>query len=199
MIASIISDFFSYCKTYNFGKRSLEVFSSKLKEFSIHLYSLHIHSIKDITYNHIISFVTSGTPSLYTNSQLKAILNYFISFATSETVMRNLIIILFFVFLGLRITSIINIDIPDVDLRSSSLLVTEKGNRKRIVPLPQVLCTFLFPYIKVQGRDLGPLFLSARNKRLSLRSVQHLFAEASDVLGMRIYSRIFRHTAATDR
>ena len=112
--------------------------------------------------------------------------------------MRNLIIILFLVFLGLRITSIINIDIPDINLKRSSLLVTEKGNRKRIVPLPQVLCAFLFPYIKAQERDLGPLFLSARNKRLSLRSVQHLFTEASDVLGMRIYSRIFRHTAATE-
>jgi site-specific recombinase XerD len=255
MLSSIITDFLAYCKTYNFGKRSIEVFSSRLKELSTHLHSLNIHSIHETTYEHLLSFVSSGNPSVYTKKhrvwtlhqffhylkintiikkniaskipypkipkkepeflsfpQLKAILNYFISCAQTETGMRNLIIILFLIFLGLRITSIINIDIPDVDLKrhlinllldfnivkDSSLFVTEKGNRKRIVPLPQVLCTFLFPYIKAQERDLGPLFLSARNKRLSLRSVQHLFTEASDVLGMRIYSRIFRHTAATE-
>ena len=242
MLASIITNFLTYCKTYNFGKRSLEVFSSQLNELSRHLHSLHICSIKDITYKHLLSFVTSGDPSVYTKKhrvwtlhqffhylkintiitkniaskipypkipkkepeflsfpQLKAILIYFISNAHTETGMRNLIIILFLIFLGLRITSIINIDIPDVDLKSSSLLVTEKGNRKRIVPLLQVLCTFLFPYIKAQQRDLGPLFLSARNNtRLSSRSVQHIITEASDVLGMRIYSRIFRHTAATE-
>ena len=240
-MASIITDFLTYCKTYNFGKRSLEVFSSRLKEFATHLHSLNIHSIHEITYVHLLSFISSGTPSVYTKKhrvwtlhqffhylkihnivtkniaskipypkipkkepeflsfpQLQAILNYFISFAQTETGMRNLIIILFLVFLGLRITSIINIDIPDINLKRSSLLVTEKGNRKRIVPLPQVLCAFLFPYIKAQERDLGPLFLSARNKRISLRSIQHLFTEASDVLGMRIYSRIFRHTAATE-
>ena len=241
MLSSIITNFLAYCKTYNFGKRSIEVFSSRLKEFSTHLHSLNIRSIQETTYTHLLSFVSSGNPSVYTKKhrvwtlhqffhylkintiikkniaskipypkipkkepeflsfpQIKEILSYFISFATSDTGMRNLIIILFLVFLGLRITSIINIDIPDINLKRSSLLVTEKGNRKRIVPLPQVLCAFLFPYIKAQERDLGPLFLSARNKRLSLRSVQHLFTEASDVLGMRIYSRIFRHTAATE-
>jgi site-specific recombinase XerD len=241
MLVSIIADFLHYCKTYNFSVRSIQVFSSRLKEFSKHLQSLHIYSITDITYHHLLSYVSSGIPSVYSKKhrvwtlhqffhylkinnilktniasklpypkikkkepdflsfdQLKAILNYFISFATSETGLRNLITILFLVFLGLRISSIININIQDININDSTLLVTEKGNRKRILPLPQVLCFFLYPYIKYQERDLGPLFLSVRNKRISLRSIQHLFSEASNVLGMHIYSRIFRHTAATE-
>ena len=241
MLVSIIADFLHYCKTYNFGVRSIQVFSSRLKEFSKHLHSLHIYSITDITYHHLLSYVSSGIPSVYSKKhrvwtlhqffhylkinnilktniasklpypkikkkepdflsfdQLKAILNYFISFATSETGLRNLITILFLVFLGLRISSIININIQDININDSTLLVTEKGNRKRILPLPQVLCFFLYPYIKYQERDLGPLFLSVRKKRISLRSIQHLFSEASNVLGMHIYSRIFRHTAATE-
>lgn len=241
MLASIIADFLHYCKTYNFGARSIQVFSSRLNEFSRHLHTLHIQSITDITYHHLLSYVSSGTPSVYSKkhrvwtlhqffhylkinniikkniasklpypkikkkepeflsfNQLKAILNYFISFATSETGLRNLITVLFLVFLGLRISSIININIQDIDIKSSTLLVTEKGNRKRILPIPQILCFFLYPYIKYQDRDLGPLFLSVRNKRISLRSIQHLFSEASNVLGMHIYSRIFRHTAATE-
>ena len=241
MPALNISNFLAYCKTYNFGKRSIQVFSSRLNEFSRHLHSLHIQSITDITYHHLLSYVSSGSLSVYSKKhrvwtlhqffhylkinniikkniasklpypkikkkepeflsfdQLKEILNYFISFATTETGLRNLITILFLVFLGLRISSIININIQDVDIKSSTLLVTEKGNRKRLLPLSQILCFFLYPYIKYQERDLGPLFLSVRNKRISLRSIQHLFSEASDVLGMHIYSRIFRHTAATE-
>ena len=111
--------------------------------------------------------------------------------------MRNLLVVLFLTFLGLRISSILNINIQDIDLKTSSLLATEKGNRKRIIFLPQILCFFLYPYIKSQDRDLGPLFLSARNKKISLRSIQHIFSEASIVLGIHICSRMFRHTAAT--
>ena len=76
--------------------------------------------------------------------------------------------------------------------------VTEKGNRQRIVYLPQILCFFLYPYIKALDRDLGPLFISNRNKRISNRSIQHVLSEASIVLGIHINSRIFRHTAATE-
>jgi site-specific recombinase XerD len=111
--------------------------------------------------------------------------------------MRNLIIVLFLVFLGLRISTIINITIQDINLKNSSLLITEKGNKKRIIIIPQVLCFFLYPYIKNLDREMGPLFLSNRSKKLSHRTVQHFFKEVSNTLGIHIYSRIFRHTAAT--
>ena len=240
MLQNSISDFLSYCKTYGFSSRSIEIFSSKLNEFAEHLLSLHIHSIREITYKHLLSFVVSGNPSVHTKkhrvwslrqffqylknkkvykdnialkveypqidkkepdyltfNELKVIINYFVSSADSHTGMRNLIIILFLIFLGLRISSILNINIQDIDLKTSSLVVTEKGNRKRIVFLPQILCSFLYPYIKALDRDLGPLFLSARNKKISLRSIQHIFSQASGILGMHICSRTFRHTAAT--
>jgi site-specific recombinase XerD len=240
MLHTTISNFITYCKTHGFSTRSLEVFSSVLNKFSQYIESIHIHSIRDISYKHLLSFVTSDNPSVYTKKQrvwtlhqffhylktikilktniasklpypkikkkepdflsvkqLKEILNYFILEATSQTGIRNLIIVLFLVFLGLRISAIININIQDIDLKRSSLLVTEKGNRKRIIILPQVLCFFLYPYIKNLDRDLGPLFLSNRNKKLSHRMAQHFFREASNALDMHIYSRIFRHTAAT--
>jgi site-specific recombinase XerD len=240
MLHSIIPDFLSYCKTYGFGTRSIEVFSSMLNKFSQYINSLHINSIREISYKHLLSFVTSGNPSVYIKKQrvwtlhhffhylkiikifktniasklpypkikkkepaflsvkeLKLILNYFISEANSHTGIRNLIIVLFLVFLGLRISAIIKINIQDINLKNSSVLVTEKGNRKRIVLLPQVLCFFLYPYIKNLDREIGPLFLSNRNKKLSHRMAQHFFKEASNTLGMHIYSRIFRHTAAT--
>ena len=240
MLNTIISDFINYGKAHNFSTRSIEVFSSTLNKFSQFINSLHIPSIRKITYKHLLSFVTSGNPSVYTKKhrvwalhqffhyikiieirksniasalpypkikkkepkflsvkELKVILNYFISSATSDTGVRNLIIVLFLVFLGLRISAIININIQEINLKNSTLLVTEKGNRKRIIILPQVLCFFLYPYIKNLDREIGPLFLSNRNKKLSHRMAQHFFKEASNTLGMHIYSRIFRHTAAT--
>lgn len=240
MLGNTISDFLSYSKTYGFSPRSLEVFSSILKKFAEHVYALHINSIREITYKHLLSFVISDSPSAYTKKhrvwslrqffqylknikvfkenialkipypqinkkepdfltfkELKVIINYFISSATSHTGMRNLVIVLFLIFLGLRISSILNINIRDIDLKTSSLFITEKGNRKRVVFLPQILCFFLYPYIKSQKRNLGPLFLSARNKKISLRSIQQIFSQASGVLGIYICSRVFRHTAAT--
>lgn len=240
MLHNTISDFLSYSKTYGFSSRSLEVFSSILKKFAEHVQSLHIHSLHEITYKHLLSFITTGSPSIHTKKhrvwslrqffqylkninvfkenialkipypqinkkepdfltfkELKVIINYFIFSATSHTGMRNLVIVLFLIFLGLRISSILNINIRDINLTNSTLLITEKGNRKRIIFLPQILCSFLYPYIKALDRDLGPLFLSARNKKISLRSIQHIFSQASGLLGMHICSRVFRHTAAT--
>lgn len=71
MLASIIADFLHSCKTYNFGVRSIQVFSSRLKKFSKHLQSLHIYSITDITYHHLLSYVSSGIPSVYSNIDSK--------------------------------------------------------------------------------------------------------------------------------
>jgi site-specific recombinase XerD len=240
MLHNTISTFLTYCKTYGFGTRSLEVFASVLNKFSNYIKSLHLKSIQDLSYKHVLSFLISGNPSVYTKKHrvwtlhqffhylktikifktniaftlpypkidtkepdflsvkaLTLILDYFISAANSRIGVRNLIIVLFLVFLGLRISAIIKINIQDIDLKSSCVLVTEKGNRKRIIPLPHILCFFLYSYITSLDRDLGPLVLSQRNKRLSHRMTQHLFKEASNALGMHIYSRVFRHTAAT--
>ncbi|MBN1383511.1 MAG: tyrosine-type recombinase/integrase [Elusimicrobia bacterium] len=141
--------------------------------------------------------INKKEPDSLTFKELKIIINYFISSTDSPTGMRNFIIVLFLIFMGLRITSILNICIQDIDLITSSLLVTEKGNRKRIIFLPQILCSFLYLYIKSLKRNLGPLFLSQQNKKISHRTVQHLFSQASGVLGIHICSRMFRHTAAT--
>ena len=240
MLKKIISNFLIYCKLYNFSTCSLNVFTSKLNEFSRYIDSLHLKSITDIKYEHLLSFVIFGTQSVYTRKdkvwvlhqffhylvtnkfikknialklpypkigkkepeflsfeQLKSILSYFISFSTTSAGLRNLIIVLFFVFLGLRLSSVVNINIQDIDLKTSSILITEKGNRRRIMPLPQILCFFLYPFLESQQNDIGPLFLSRQNRRISTRMVHQLFIAASDALGMHIYSHLFRHTAAT--
>jgi len=136
-------------------------------------------------------------PDFFSFIELKKILNYFLNNSDSFQGMRNLIIILFLSFLGLRLSSVININIQDINLKASNLLVNEKGNKKRLLPLPQIICFFLYSYIKSLDQELGPLFLSARGKRLSTRMVQHLFQKTSKKMGIHIHSHRFRHTAAT--
>jgi len=165
MLHTSLSDFLSYCKTNGFGSRSIEVFSSKLNEFTNYINSLHINSYRKILYTHLLSFIISGNSSVHTKKQkvwflrqffqylknnnivktniasklpypkinqkepdflsfkeLKLIINFFISFANSYIGIRNLIIVLFLIFLGLRISSILNINIQDIDLKSHLIL-----------------------------------------------------------------------------
>ena len=136
-------------------------------------------------------------PEFFSIKELKQILDHFIGNSDSYLGMRNLIIILFLSFLGLRISTIINLNVQDIDFKASNLLVREKGNKIRLLPLPQIICFFLYPYIKALDHDLGPLLLSQRNKRISTRMVQHIFQKASRELGFHIHSHRFRHTAET--
>jgi site-specific recombinase XerD len=240
LLQDIISDFLIYCKTYNFGTRSLNVFSSILNKFAAFLDTHHIYSIKEISYTHLLSFIIDNNPSVHTKKQrvwtlhqyfhflklkkiietniamklpypkidkkepdflsvqeLKTIINYFVSSAVSDIGIRNLIIVLFLIFLGLRVSTLININIQDINLKNSTVIIRDKGERTRIMPLPQVLCFFLYSYLQKLDTDLGPLFFSARNKRISNRMIQHIISKGSRDLGIHIHSHIFRHTAAT--
>lgn len=136
-------------------------------------------------------------PVFLTFAELKIILHYFIDQEDSPYKSRNILIVLFLVFLGLRISSVVALDVSDINMNESLVLIREKGNRTRMLPLPQALWSFLTQYLQSIDRDIGPLFVSGRNKRISLRMVQHLISDASRDLGMHIHSHLFRHTAAT--
>ena len=94
------------------------------------------------------------------------------------------------------------INIEDVDLIESRLWIREKGcwgQTKKVIPLPQVLCHILAEYISQLDTKQIPLFLSNRNKRYSSRSLQNLFRNVADQLGIdkKLHPHLFRHTAAT--
>jgi integrase/recombinase XerC len=240
MLLKTISDFLIYCNTCDFGVRSRKVFSTILPKFNEFVTSLAINSIKDISYTHLLTFVTSGNasvhlkkqrvwtlhqffhflklkklvhkniattlpypkidkkePSFLTGNELKAILRYFLYQEDSLHKSRNILIVLFLMFLGLRISSVVALDVSDINMNESLVLIREKGNRTRMMPLPQALCSFLNQYLRSIDRDVGPLFVSGRNRRISLRMIQHLISDAARDLGMHIHSHLFRHTAAT--
>jgi integrase/recombinase XerC len=65
--------------------------------------------------------------------------------------------------------------------------------------MPDVLSSLIRCYLADRCEVRGPLFLSRRNKRLSVRSLQALFAAITDAVGIdkHLHAHLFRHTAAT--
>lgn len=143
--------------------------------------------------------IEKTVPQYLTPDEYNRILSYFCQKATSPYGLRNLVLIMLFGFLGLRLKSIISLNIDDIDLVSGLALVREKGGKKRSVILPKVLCEVLGRYLITLGKQNGPLFLSKRGKRIHERTLQDIFRSAAIQVGIEktLHAHLFRHTAAT--
>lgn len=146
--------------------------------------------------------IGKNVPQFLTTEEFNRILLHFTQQAADLMGMRNLVLIALMGFLGLRIATVVALNIEDVDLTDSCIWIQEKGIKskaKRKMPLPQVLCLLLHKYLILIERKKGPLFLSNRKKRLADRSLQNLYRNSADKMGInkRLHSHLFRHTAAT--
>jgi site-specific recombinase XerD len=146
--------------------------------------------------------IGKNVPQFLTVEEFNRILLHFTQQATDLIGMRNLVLISLLGFLGLRTATIVALEIQDIDLADSCIWIQEKGIKsqaKRKMPLPQVLCLLLQQYLKLIERKKGPLFLSKRKKRLARRSLQNLYRNSADKVGInkRLHPHLFRHTAAT--
>ena len=138
-------------------------------------------------------------PHFLSLNELKSLLNYFLLHADTPQGMRNLIIIMMFSFLGLRLRALIKLNIEDICLNDGLLWIKEKGYVKRLLPMPRILCVKLYQYLKQMDRKSGPLFLSKRKRRMSEGTVKYIFDKAENDLGFdkHLHCHLFRHTAAT--
>lgn len=107
---------------------------------------------------------------------------------------------------GLRLAELAGADAADLDLLSNQIRVRGKGRKERIVPVGRKAERALRTYQEAReallaesGGDRRALFLSARGRRLSARTVQrrvHGLYRGAGVEGQRVHS--LRHTFATD-
>ena len=143
--------------------------------------------------------IENKEPSFLCLAELKKILVFCLSRSHSLEGLRNLIIMMMLGFLGLRLRALTGLNVWDVDLTESILRIRDKGGITRSVPLPQILCVFLLSYLNCLGRISGPLFLSKRKKRISERTLQHLFQSLMKRLHINkhLHAHLFRHTAVT--
>ncbi|MBW2644492.1 MAG: tyrosine-type recombinase/integrase [Deltaproteobacteria bacterium] len=138
-------------------------------------------------------------PQFLTQEEYKLLIRHFTTRADSVMGLRDLIIIMLLGTLGLRTSTLIALDIEDIDLTCGLVWIREKGKRQRNMVLPHSLCKIIRNYLQLRRRKRGPLLISKRKKRISPRTLQDIFRTAADQLGIekKLHARLFRHTAAT--
>lgn len=100
---------------------------------------------------------------------------------------------------GLRISELLNLDVPDIDWQEGLVLVRGKGNRERIVPIGETALNCLQRYRREAAVTQGPLFLSKRLTRLTQQAVDQLlkkYLRHTDI-PFQLSPHKLRHTFAT--
>ena len=102
---------------------------------------------------------------------------------------------------GLRVSAIVNINVEDIDFRTNTIRVIEKGRKTRDISIQGSLRNLLLVWMKdrelyFEGQDTGPLFISQRKSRLSVDSVEELVKKYTDHLPKKITPHKLRSSAA---
>jgi integrase/recombinase XerD len=106
--------------------------------------------------------------------------------------------------LGIRRSELINLDIRDFDKKRKRMTVRKgKGSKTRVIPLinDEYLSDLL---LLIGSRKTGPIFLSNRNRAMSLRSVNRIVSNLGDRAGIvnpnprltHLNPHLFRHSIA---
>lgn len=102
---------------------------------------------------------------------------------------------------GLRTAELCTLRVPDVDRERRELFVRHgKGDRERVVPIPDGVYTALLAYLLERGGRRGPLFRTEVKRRaLSSTAVARIVREATAraALEGRVTPRTLRHSFAT--
>ena len=98
---------------------------------------------------------------------------------------------------GLRVSELVGLDLPDVDLAEMTVRVIGKGRKERIVPFGGAAAGALQAYLG--RRAAGPVFLNRRGGRLTVRSVHTIVGRCARAagIGRRVSPHTLRHTFAT--
>ncbi len=124
----------------------------------------------------------------------------------SASRIRDYAIITLFLNCGMRVSELAGINLNDVDRQLRSVTVTGKGNKQRIIYLNSACRDALGEYLnertseKYIKSNTNALFLSNRDQRISVKTVQWMVYKYLDIAGLesRHYSvHKLRHTAAT--
>lgn len=186
----------------DYGSPSVHVKKSRVWALRQFYHFLKLNKIIDANLAVQIPYpkITKKVPKYLTIAEFNQILAYFARQVHSTLGLRNLVIIMLFGFLGLRLLAVLKLNVKDLDLSAGLIRIHEKGGVKRHLPLPDILCKALSTYLSLyEYQPRSPLFLSKRNKRISERTIQDLLRKAIDELGIQkhLHAHIFRHTAAT--
>jgi integrase/recombinase XerC len=169
-----------------------------LRQF-YHFLVLHRHVPQNIACKLLYPKIEKTVPQFLTIDEYNRLIRHFSRKTQNILELRNLIIIMLLGILGLRTSTLIAINVEDIDLTCGLVWIREKGRRQRNLILPESLCKIINKYLQQIRRKNGPLLISKRKKRISPRTLQDIFRTAADQNGIdkKLHARLFRHTAAT--
>lgn len=106
---------------------------------------------------------------------------------------------------GVRVSELIQLDLPDISIPDQEMKVTGKGNKERIAIFGSTAATYLNTYLHSirpiwDKGDCNALFLNQKGQRLTQRSIQRMIQEKCKKIGFtkRLTPHTFRHSFATD-
>lgn len=136
--------------------------------------------------------------------------NYFnaIKEHNSKNCKRDLAINKSFIYCGLRISELVNLDLDDINYKDQSIKFYGKGSKERYVPLHTEVINAIQAYlpdrnkINPKNKDAqSALFLSNRGNRISVRTVQKMVKKYAKKSGVKNAAKItphkLRHTFAS--
>ena len=121
-----------------------------------------------------------------------------------EWVNRDYAIIMLAISLGLRVTSITEINVEDIDFEAREITVTEKNNKTRTIEFGEKLKDVLDHWIidrqrmlKIKGKECNALFISNRMRRISVEAIRVLVNKYTGGVDKHISPHKLRATCAT--
>lgn len=103
---------------------------------------------------------------------------------------------------GLRCSAISEIDIEDIDFENNSIKVVEKGNRVKNVFIGERAKESIYNWLQnrkdIVGDSNGPLFISSRKQRLSVREIAEIIKRNTINIDKHITPHKMRSTCATN-
>jgi site-specific recombinase XerD len=118
---------------------------------------------------------------------------------------RNMAMILLMLDCGIRVSELINIKLPDVDLDQGEIKIkVAKGNKERIIPIGSMVQKILWKYIeqtrpKPLTANITNLFLSRAGLPLTRNSIQLImkrYGKSINIKDVRCSPHTLRHTFA---
>lgn len=119
---------------------------------------------------------------------------------------RNVALVQVFFHCALRVAEVVSLDLDQVDFENRVLLnVRTKGNKRLSVLFNDVVTEALEAYLIERGKILAggaeaALFLSRRQRRLSVRAVENLVKHYAELAGISrpVSPHLLRHASATE-
>jgi len=151
--------------------------------------------------------VAQGLPKALTEAEIGALLEAVVGTGPIDRRDRAVLEVLYGT--GLRISELVGLSLPDVDLDSGLVRAMGKGRKERVVPLGRWSHRRLVEWLAPDGRDaVAPdrwarrgdaeaVFLNARGGRLSRQGGWGLVRKYGERAGLELTPHVLRHSCAT--